>query len=242
MNNSDILLDVIGDIDTGLIPVLNGPVKKAKIVVVKRGLVAVTCAAAVITGAVFMPRNNKTARYDSYALSRELPMDYNSACFVINVNAPEEVVGWADYVFVARVDEELRTEYDKVRINEKGTMNGMPYTYYRVKVVENIKGSLKTNEPIELFKHGGVNIDGKSISVLEGDEMLETGKYYIIIASAERDGRLGQGTPNSNIRLSISDTDMIENCAEYIAYKDYVKNEIPFERERFHSVYEESST
>ena len=240
MKNSDILLDVIGDIDMELIPVPDGAVKSTKAVTVRRVLAGVACAAAVITVAVFMPRKNRTARYDSFTLSSELPVVYDSACFVINVNDPKEVVGWADYVFVARVDEELRTEYSNVRRNEKGVVTCTPYTYYKVTVIENLKGSLKTDEPAELFKHGGVNTDGKSISVFEGDEMLEPGKYYIIIASAEKDGRLGQGTPNSAIRLGISDADGLEDCAEYIAYKDYVENEIPYERERFHSEYEES--
>ena len=80
-------------------------------------------------------------------------------------------------MFVARVESELRTEYTNLRQNEDGTITGKPYTVYSITVLENIKGELRKNEPIEFFKHGGVNYDGLSISLLEGDQLLESGKH-----------------------------------------------------------------
>lgn len=181
-----------------------------------------------------------TQKYNSTELSQSLPITYNDACYVVNVNEPKEVVGWGDYVFVAKVEEELRTEYNNVRINEKGDKTGKPYTFYRIKAIENLKGNLKLNDSIEYYKHGGVSYDGKSISLLEGDNLLEVGKYYILIAASDEDGRLGQGVPNSSIELNINNDDELSNSDVYKAYKDYVQNEITFDRKRFRSIYDNS--
>lgn len=181
-----------------------------------------------------------TQKYNSTELSQSLPITYSDACYVANVNEPKEVVGWGDYVFVAKVEEELRTEYNNVRVNGKGDKTGKPYTFYKIKVIENLKGNLKINDYIEYYKHGGVSYDGKSISLLEGDMLLEVGKYYILIAASDEDGRLGQGMPNSSIELNINNDDELSISDVYQAYKDYVQNEIAFDRKRFRSIYENS--
>ena len=181
-----------------------------------------------------------TQKYNSTELSQSLPITYSDACYVVNINEPKEVVGWGDYVFVAKVEEELRTEYNNVRENGKGDKTGKPYTFYKIKVIENLKGNLKLNDYIEYYKHGGVSYDGKSISLLEGDSLLEVGKYYILIAVSDEDGRLGQGLPNSSIELNINNDDELSNSDVYQAYKDYVQNEIAFDRKRFRSIYENS--
>lgn len=242
MKGSEMLLDVIGEIDGSFIPELSPKKYKNGVgTAIKLSGIAAVCAAAAFIGMFIIPPKGKNVRYDSFALSRELPVNYGEACFVINVNEPREQAGWSDYVFAARVDEELRTEYENVRRNEKGVVIGSPYTYYSVTVIDNLKGELKKNEPIELCKKGGVSYDGKSISLIEGDSFLEAGKYYIIFASAEKDGRLGQGgMPNTAVELDISDADELESCDKFIEYKSIVQNEIPYDRERFHSVYEES--
>ena len=178
--------------------------------------------------------------YDSIALSAEIPTVYDSGSYMVDVNNPAEVVGWGDYVFVARVESELRTEYTNLRQNEDGTTTGKPYTVYSITVLKNLKGNLRENEPIEFFKHGGVNYDGRSISLLEGDQLLESGKCYILVAAAESDGRLGQGMPNSAIELNTSQIDTYSTDAEYAGYSEYVQNEVVCERTRYHSTYENS--
>ena len=160
---------------------------------------------------------------------------------MVDVTNPAEIVGWGDYVFVARVESELRTEYTNLRQNEDGTITGKPYTVYSITVLENIKGELRKNEPIEFFKHGGVNYDGLSISLLEGDQLLESGKTYILIAASEADGRLGQGMPNSSIELDLSQRQSYSTKSEYSSYCEYVRDEVECERTRYHSMYENSS-
>lgn len=182
--------------------------------------------------------------YDSIALSAEIPTVYDSGSYMVDVNNPAEVVGWGDYVFLARVDSELRTEYTNLRQNEDGTITGKPYTVYSITVLKNLKGNLRENESIEFFKHGGVNYDGRSISLLEGDQLLESGKCYILIAAAESDVRLGQGMPNSAIEvnaLTASQVDTYSTDAEYADYSEYTQNEVACERTRYHSTYEDSS-
>ena len=182
--------------------------------------------------------------YDSIALSAEIPTVYDSGSYMVDVNNPAEVVGWGDYVFLARVDSELRTEYTNLRQNEDGTITGKPYTVYSITVLKNLKGNLRENESIEFFKHGGVNYDGRSISLLEGDQLLESGKCYILIAAAESDGRLGQGMPNSAIEvnaLTASQVDTYSTDAEHADYSEYTQNEVACERTRYHSTYEDSS-
>lgn len=186
-----------------------------------------------ITGCGKYNKDETTKVYDSFALSAEVPVVYDNASCMVNIQEPKEVVGWGDYVFVAKVENELRTEYTNIRENEDGDITGKPYTVYSITVIDNLKGELKKNEPIEFFKHGGVNYDGKSISLLEGDQLLESGKYYILIAASETDGRLGQGMPNSAIELNVDTKQEIVSNQEYKNFKKYVKNEVTFDRERF---------
>lgn len=192
-----------------------------------------------ITGCSEHYSNKMSKTYDSFTLSSELPVVYDEGSFMVNIDNPEEIVGWGDYVFVAKVEDELRTEYTNVRKSEDGTITGKPYTVYSITVIDNLKGNLKKNKPIEFFKHGGVNYDGKSISLLKGDILLESRKYYILVAASEADGRLGQGMPNSAIELNVSNKQEIVSNKEYENYKKYVKDEVKFERERFKSLEEE---
>lgn len=194
---------------------------------------------ATITGCSSKTYNEPSKTYDSISLSSQIPVVYDEASFMVDVDNPEEIVGWGDYVFVAKVEAELRTEYTNLRENENGNVTGMPFTVYSITVIDNLKGKLKKNEPIEFFKHGGVNYDGKSISLLEGDQLLEAGKYYILVGAAESDGRLGQGMPHSAIELEAISEQEIVSDKIYNNFEKYVKNEVKLERDRFSSVYEE---
>lgn len=171
--------------------------------------------------------------------SKDLPIDYISGDYVIDMENPREVIGLGDYVFVAQVNKEIKTDYRNVKELGNGKKVGMPYTVYSITVIDNIKGEIKLNEPIEFEKQGGINIDKNSISIPEGDSMLEEGEYYILIASAEPDGRLAQGGPTAAIQLEGKSKNEIISSQEYKNYQKYYKEEIKFERQRFKSKYEE---
>ena len=170
--------------------------------------------------------------------SKELPIRYMNASYAIDIENPKEVVGFGDYVFVAKINEEIETEYRDV-VEFKGKTIATPYTVYSVTVIDNLKGKIKRNTPIEFEKFGGINMDNKSISLLDGDELLEEGKYYILVASAESNGKLTQISPTSAIKLDGESKDEIIFSEEYKAFKEFCKEEIKFERQRFISKYEE---
>lgn len=171
--------------------------------------------------------------------SKYLPIDYISGDYVVDMENPREVIGLGDYVFVAQVNKEIETEYRNVKELGNGKKVGMPYTVYSITVIDNIKGKIKLNEPIKFEKQGGIKIDKKSISLPEGDSMLEEGVYYILIASAEPDGRLAQGGPTAAIKLEGNSKNEIISSKQYKDYQEYYQEEIKYERERFKSKYEE---
>ncbi|MES1041777.1 hypothetical protein [Peribacillus simplex] len=109
--------------------------------------------------------------------------------FAINVDDPKETVGDADYVFIGRVDEDVDTVYkDPVTIETSdGTKEvSTPYTNYKVRVLQNIKGDLVTDTSIPIQKTGGINEDGSSVVLFEDDTLPEEGKSYVFLAYAHK--------------------------------------------------------
>ena len=171
--------------------------------------------------------------------SKDLPIYYLEVSYVIDIENPREVVGFGDYVFVAHVNEEIETVHKNVEwIHFKKT--SMPYTVYSITVIENLKGNINKNTPVEIERFGGVNIDNDSISLPRGDVLLEAGAYYIFIASSDHDGNLGQAAPSAAIKLDIESENEIIPSEEYKDYIKYCEEEIVFGRQRFKSRYEET--
>lgn len=208
--------------------------KKIKHFPIKKIVALAACLAIII--AVGLPlalsHSAKVKTYDSLSLANELPIENVAACFVYDIFDPKAAAGFNDYVFLAKVEKELRTEYP--------TDTEMPRTVYSITVLQNIKGTLKTNAPIELYKQGGVNKIKTSISIFEDDEFLECGRYYIIGAVGQSDGSLLQSIGSlQELNASTEKQAMSDPTIEL--YKTYVKEEIPFERDRFISKYDENS-
>lgn len=73
--------------------------------------------------------------------NKDLPINYISGDYVIDMKNPKEVVGLGDYVFVAQVNEEIKTVHRNIK--EIGTKKiGMPYTIYTITVIDNLKGKI----------------------------------------------------------------------------------------------------
>ncbi|WP_342415983.1 cell surface protein [Paenibacillus sp. FSL R10-2782] len=187
--------------------------------------------------------------------SGEIPTSYTQASFVIDINNPKEVVGYADYAFVGLVEEMTGTDY-KFPVT-KETEDGpkvltMPYTNYSVKVLDNIKGNLKKDVSIPIQKFGGLNDDKSEYFLFEDDSLPQKGKVYVFTATAEQDGSLLVSGPNSNIEVKtdffskksiqpISEESIaneLTKTEEYKTYQDAYKNEIVKDRERSTSKYE----
>ena len=172
--------------------------------------------------------------------TENLPVEYLYADFAIDTNNPYEVVGFADYYFIATVDEVVGTSYrNEVTLEtEDGGQRKVstPYTEYSVDVLRNIKGTLPEDESILLTKVGGVSRDEKSVVVYKNDMMLEPGKIYAMTACVQQNGTLLVSGPNS---CEIVENDVNTIDSDEDGYGDYYANEVTYDRERFECIYSE---
>ena len=154
-------------------------------------------------------------------------------CFEFNTDDPREVVGEADCAFVGYVERIAGTEYDERR---GGGDDAEPYTIYSVRVLENIKGTLPADRPLELRKGGGVYKDRRRVLIYDGDSLPEPGKLYVFIAHTRSGGRPEVFGPNSNIPLEEElqsygaqiTAEQLAGSAVVRTYRDAYENEIPF--------------
>ena len=173
----------------------------------------------------------------------------SSGMYMYDTSTPERAVGISDYVFVAKINKISRTEYRNPVTVETGLFSSevwtTPYTYYEIEVVKNIKGELITSEPIEYMQYGGINEDGETYTFMEGTGLLETGKYYILMADTfGGDGGIIEVTePNRRILLDdVENDEDVENSELVKRYEEAYKNEyIPegfYNWERYTSKYD----
>ena len=171
---------------------------------------------------------------------------------VIDIKNKSELSGFVDYIFIGEIEEktgsiaesefriETITGYEHIEI---------PATKYSVSVLENIKGELRTDGAIEIFKSGGLTDDGKYLFLEDGDFILKTGDICIFFATVREDGTLYIQGKEFNLKLdevaynqtytknNISKMeDLLEEIKKSEIYQEIRKsyeNEIVFERERF---------
>ncbi|HHY72372.1 MAG TPA: hypothetical protein GX497_03935 [Bacillus bacterium] len=215
----------------------------------KNILIAVT-AVLVVGGAVgvnSISKNNDSGVAESSVDISKLPVYPIRGSFVYDVNNKNEAVGISDYVFVGKVVSNNGTIYKDVVTmedeNGKPKEVGTPYTSYTIEVVDNIKGKLKKDSPIDVLKHGGVTQDNKAVFVFENDELPEANKFYIFLGYAQKDGSILISGPNSNILLNTSANQLKQNINSLKEYQEYRKafqdEIIKVKRERFTSKFEE---
>lgn len=141
---------------------------------------------------------------------------------------PEIAVNISDYVFVAKVNKILRTEYRNPVEVEIGIGQSViqkdPYTIYEIEVVENLKGNLKTNEPIEFVQYGGINEDGKSYSLLADSSFLNVGDYYLLMVGVIPDTLEIEISDNNRMICLGKDLVKAENMIN--TYKGLISNEV----------------
>lgn len=144
-----------------------------------------------------------------------------------DVSDPRAAVGMADYVFIGTV-----TASDFHVIPHKAAHEDS-YTTYGIRVDENLKGELTEN--ITVRKMGGYKKDGTMLliaaempdgSFVTDDPLPEVGKQYVFLA---------YGQPDGSLALSeLFDSREADGCLRE-EYLGYIRDEIPFERERFPS-------
>lgn len=102
-----------------------------------------------------------------------LPVEKIKGSMVYDMSTKEKSIGAVDNVFVAKINNIVKTVYDE---------NDIPSTIYEIEVIENIKGNLPSNKTIKLTQKGGLNKDQKSYTFYENAYLLEEGQEYIILA------------------------------------------------------------
>lgn len=198
-----------------------------------------------------IPNENTSPNYVSGTMIDGIPVNYLRNSYIIDVNNPAELVGDADYVFVARVDNLTGTTYRfpsmVIDDNGKDTEVTTPFTNYQVTIIQNIKGELVSDRPISLQKKGGISKDKKMYTLPEGDFLPEEGKIYIFFAYAQEDGSLLVSGRNSVIDLNRTNLDkrdlnneltMLNNNSEYLSFQKAYENQIVRNRDRFISIYD----
>ncbi|MDO5410945.1 MAG: hypothetical protein Q4F21_10930 [Lachnospiraceae bacterium] len=194
----------------------------------------------VISGFIFWWR--------SVQKNNELPVYTSHGLYAFEISTPERAIGAYDYACIAKVNKKLRTEHTKPIVSEVSATETKvfytPYTVYEIEVLENIKGSLITDRPIEFMQYGGLNEDGESYTLLNGGSLLKEGDYYILMSNARNDipgETLISARPESMVHL-IDGIEAESSQAVIEEYKAAYKNEIiPQElqgRERIPSKYD----
>jgi len=208
---------------------------------INRAVLIPLLTALALIGGYFVMRAVVPVDVDSLPIS-ELLVFYSFDKDNINM-----MVGNSDYVFVGRVLEKTGTQYRDYGYIEGRRVGGMPYTYYNVQVLENIKGRLRTAEPIEVQKRGGLAESKKVVSLEEGDRLPREGGIYVFVAHAQEDGSLVLNGRQSNIPVELSEGQNILDTPQYREYAEAYENEVlpsinggtPRNRERFESIYAE---
>jgi hypothetical protein len=137
---------------------------------------------------------------DTYLNGKPVYFTHNTYAF--DMSTPEKAYGVSKYVFIAKVEDVIRTEYVEDSYE--------PYTIYSASVIKNIKGNLITSEPIELKQGGGISKDGKSYILVEDTKFLNKGNYYLFMVLAGEDGSIHVTNPSGNVDLG-SDLNLIKN-------------------------------
>ncbi|WNF21139.1 hypothetical protein [Mesobacillus jeotgali] len=129
-----------------------------------------------------------------------------------DVTDPKRLVGWADNVFIGKVEGQSGT-YDE---------DGMVETQFQVQVSENIKGEL----------HGGITVnqqggyEGKNLILMENDQLLKEGESYLFISRKNEEKNWHTVVPVYGDILIKSEEHKAELLNKY--YQAY-QEEIPFE-------------
>ncbi len=166
---------------------------------------------------------------DKTDLYNGLPVAWSNGSYFYDISTPEKAIGVSDYTFVAKINQQLRTEHKYV--GTEGLDNGIPYTIYSISVIKNIKGELITSKPIEFMQYGGLELDKKAYQLPVNGELLEVGSYYILMVQTwggEEGNVIETGIPSNIVKLGTSldsknATTLIQNYSAA-----YENEEIPY--------------
>lgn len=147
-----------------------------------------------------------------------LPVEKIKGSMVYDMSTKEKSIGAVDNVFVAKINNIVKTVYDE---------NDIPSTIYEIEVIENIKGNLPSNKTIELTQKGGLNKNKKSYTFYENAYLLEEGQEYIILAFVPfNNGDLVIHNEHTYIKLDNNSISKKNSINIVDQYKEAYKNQI----------------
>lgn len=136
--------------------------------------------------------------------------------YVYDVSDIEKNAGWADYIFVAQVNKVRGFRYSDIWLSERLYLHSEPRTEYEITVKENLKGNLKTDEPITLFKYEGVYLHKKLTNLYQGDMLPDEGYCYLFLVTAQENGDIYTfGNHGNEYLCPIGELETSEN-AKYV--------------------------
>ena len=139
------------------------------------------------------------------------------ATYVIDHNDCGQITTYASYVFVATVTDYERTFY-------RNNYPDQPVTVYRLRVKENIKGSLRKDTDVVLEKAGGLRLGTDRFLISEGDILPEPGKTYLFSAVI-LDGELY--CPMPNMVIPVENPEDIDGDTDVITFRELCKDPVP---------------
>ena len=183
---------------------------------------------------------------DNKNLYNGLPVSYSFGCYVYDTSTPNKAVAVSKYVFIAKINNILRTDYFNPTEVKKFIFKKTiyhPYTVYDVDVIYNLKGELVNN--VELTHFGGINKDKKSYTFdasINGFNFINSGEYYIVLAStfyyndsliitgSNEDSLIPLGNIDDDIMNDILNNKDVPTKYNYVVnkineYKSAIKNE-----------------
>ncbi|MDR2945071.1 MAG: hypothetical protein LBU81_08375 [Methanosarcinales archaeon] len=214
-------------------------------------LIGLFAAAVIAFPGIVNPENASSGETQS-AMIDGIRVNYLQNSYVIDVENPAELVGDADYVFVAEIEKLTGTAYrfPVMILDEDGKEieATTPFTEYQVSVIQNIKGDLVLNQTIPLQKKGGISKDNKTYTIPAGDFLPKEGTVYIFLAYAQDDGSLVVSGRNSVIELDKdTDSEMIQknydrlrSDSQILTFQKAYENQILRDREHSVSIYDVS--
>lgn len=165
-----------------------------------------------------------------------LDTKYVSPMYAVDMSNPEEVVGISTNVFIGYVEQMTDTYY----------IDNFPYTRYKVKVINNIKGALALDTTVQVNKEGRISEDSSCYLIYKDDFLPDEGVYYIFnVRERSEDGSYTASGVNTAVLIDdidmgvtddiISDnkqnnvTNKLENSLIYQKYVDAYKNQIVYD-------------
>ncbi|MDR0884742.1 MAG: hypothetical protein LBN05_09125 [Oscillospiraceae bacterium] len=135
-----------------------------------------------------------------------------------------ECVGAVDYLFVGYVEKawdfmqtKTEREWPKYLVELDG-----PCTEYQLKVVKNIKGTLRQDEPTTYYQQGGISADRSAVVVFGEGTLPKVGHYYLVWGTCG-DFEMGEFIWGGNSWIELEEGITSENLKNSKIYQAHVE-------------------